>query len=246
MPQYAIALFESSRLHAVPADAGLDLHPLGDRWQVACLPLTPTDIDQFGRGADRDPAWLAQALARQHSAVAQLGAALPIYPLSFGTLLPDYAELEAAATGAAPLLGAYFAQVQGCGEWGLRIRATAEALEPPAPTHSGLAWLQHRRDAGRRRQEQRRERLETALALLSTHLDPIVRARTERPPASGLAEDPQTLLNVALLMPFAEEDRLESALQALDAELAPHGLSLRLSGPWAPYSFRPRLGEVAL
>lgn len=245
MPQYAIALFETARLAAVPADAGLLLHPLGTHWQVACLPLSTADLDQFDRGEDRDPAWLAQALTRQHAAVAQLGAALPIYPLSFGTLLPDFAELDAAATGAAPLLAAYFTQVQGCGEWGLRVRATAEALEP-APTHSGLAWLQHRRDAGLRRQEQRRERLETALALLAIHLDPIVRARTERPSSGGLAEDPQTLLNVALLVPFAEEDRLEAALQALDAELAPHGLSLRLSGPWAPYSFRPRLGEVAL
>ncbi|MCU0754384.1 MAG: GvpL/GvpF family gas vesicle protein [Xanthomonadales bacterium] len=246
MPHYAIALFESAHRHIVAAEADLQLHPLGDRWQVACLPLADTDLEQFGRGEDRDPAWLAQALTRQHAAVSRMGAALPIYPLAFGTLLEDFAELEAAASAAAPLLDAYFAQVRGCGEWGLRIRATAEALEAPAPTHSGLAWLQHRRDAGRRRQEQRRERLETALTLVAAHLDPVLRARTERPPSSGLAEDPQTLVNVALLAPFAEDERLEAALQALDAALAPHGLSLRLSGPWAPYSFRPRLGEVAL
>ncbi len=245
MPHYAIALLENPRITSMPTDAGVTLHPLSNRWQVACLPLAHEDLAQFTAAGERDPLWLAQALARQHAVIARISAALPVYPLVFGSLLPDFVELNEAANRSQALLDEYFTLVRGCGEWGLRIRVHGEALEEPAPSGSGLAWLQHRRDAARRRQERRRDRLETALALLATHLDDLLRARSERP-LSAREDDAELLLNLALLVPFAAEDALEGALQALDQAMAPHGLSLRVSGPWAPYSFRPRLGEVAL
>ena len=49
------------------------------------------------------------------------------------------------------------------------------------------------------------------------------------------------LLNMALLVETQDGERLTSAADKLRETLAAEGIVVSWSGPWPPYSFRPRL-----
>ncbi|MBI2200221.1 MAG: GvpL/GvpF family gas vesicle protein, partial [Candidatus Rokubacteria bacterium] len=65
----------------------------------------------------------------------------------------------------------------------------------------------------------------------------------EREVVSGGAPDEAgaRILNWAFLVPRSRVDDFRARIQRINAEHAPHGLVLDLSGPWPPYSFCPSL-----
>jgi len=220
-------------------------------WSVTALELDERDRQQYACTGQQDPAWLAHALARQHGAIARLNAAVPIYPLQFGVVVPDAMELLAAARLRADDLRPYFALVDGAYEWAMKIywpdTDGDDELARQAAASSGRAWLQARRQAPERAQERLAERQLRIIEMYEQWLSPWVRARVSRSLTGGPRDTlgRRLITNDALLVGRDQEPTLNTAILQASEQLAASGMQISVTGPWAPYTFRPRLTEDA-
>jgi Gas vesicle synthesis protein GvpL/GvpF len=206
-----------------------DLGLLVSRVDPEELRVDPDDLSESGRLA---------VLARGHDSVVRTAvAAGPVLPLRFGTVVAD-------EQGARQLLRAHadaardrLARIGDAHEWGIRlVRALEEpALTGPRPDRedmSGTEFLTRRREAQLARTAAARaagsaaDRVEESLA-------PHVRESLRRGGAPGSS----LLLDVACLVPAADDRAFLAAVDRLSGELRDEGLDLDITGPWPPYSF---------
>ena len=177
---------------------------------------------------------------REHDAVvrAALETATPL-PLRFGTRLRDEGAAEALLAERAAEFAAALERVAGRVEMGIRV--LWERPDPPAAgaaVHSGTEFLEMRRRAILGEDERRRE-AEALLDEVERHLAPLgvpaVREVLARSDAAGT------------LAHLVQRTRLTRYRRQVDeAGRALPRARLRLSGPWAPYSFaRPPTTEPA-
>ena len=201
-----------------------------------------------------DPAWMAARIEAHHAVNAAATEAGPCLPLAFGAL---FSSLQLLADWVAPRtasLQAALAQLAGKAEWALTLREDAAVhaawldrhdavlrrlTEAAAAAGDGTAFLMVRR-------------LEKARAAArQSHLAATVTTVAERLAKAGfrILDEPwqPELPSWTILLPTQpgfEPDSLSQRVQALAADLAPGGLSLRLSGPWPAYAFaRAALAE---
>ena len=175
--------------------------------------------------------------ARDHDRVIRAAMAIETpLPARFGQVVADHAALEHVITARRDGFAAALESVAGAVEMTVKVRLeTASAPTERAPETAsageghGRRYLErvaaaHRREQNVLAQEQIvRERVRQAVA-------PLVRAEAFAGTSAGS--------NVASLAHLVPRDRLSayrSAIQALRADSPV--LSLRVSGPWAPYSF---------
>jgi hypothetical protein len=211
--------------YAITRDRQLDLAgpgPIGHRGLA--LVVAEVDLDlfaglEFEETTEDSP---LAVLARYHDSVVRaVFEHEPVLPLRFGTVLES---IDAAVR----LLGArheearaWLDRVDGRREWGVRVRAAAQAPEDLSGL-SGTAYLAQRRrrltdaDVARRGAQTLHEAL-TGRA-----------AETTRRDATGL------LLEAAYLVDTAAEHDFRAEVERLTAEL---GLTAEITGPWPPYSF---------
>ncbi len=240
-----IALVATGSAPELPAVEGLEVVATEGPWTLLCLALEATDVERYSDITQQDAKWLSWALARQHSAVTEICQTVAAYPLQFGLIVPAADELLCAASAHHDELERYFANVAGAAEWGIKaiLADGEEGTEVPASGMSGLAWLKAKQSAPERRrirQEAARTRIDELLAPLFSQ----ARARTEvRRQAVVPGQQAQPLLNIALLIDRAREHAFQQDVDAARETLAAEGIFLSCSGPWPPYSFRPRLSE---
>jgi hypothetical protein len=238
-----IAVVPSASVNEEALGPGLRWHPGALGLGLVLMDLSTDDRAQFV-AEPPDAAWLAGRLAAQHEAIARMTRAFPVYPLQFGVITEDLDALVDALHRRAADLAGYFQLVDGCSEWALRVscaasRAKADGLDAAEEEGlSGLDWLKRRKAAAQTEPVQ----VAARLAELRQALAPVyakARALVER---ESQVEPPgrQTLLNIALLLPVAEVEVVSAAVRSLEGTLG-DGLQLSFSGPWAPYSFRPRV-----
>lgn len=238
-----IALIASSSLSKLPAINDLVVLPSAGVWTLLGLALQPADIARYSDIAQQDAAWLSRALARQHSALAEISSVLPVYPLQFGLIVPSVEETLAAAGQHHQELLQYFVLIDGASEWSLKaaLSEAAEESDSLPEQSSGLAWLKAKQSAPLRR----KQRVENAQLRVQTELPAIlasVRANAQVHRQAVIPNKTRTeLLNIALLVESQSSDSVLNAVEKAREVLAAQGIEVSYSGPWPPYSFRPRL-----
>jgi hypothetical protein len=191
-----------------------------------------------------DPEWMAGWMQAHHAVNAAATAAGPCLPLAFGAL---FSSLEVLAEWLAPRQAALLrtlAQVSRQTEWALSVQEDAtlhdQWLDQADPTLRRLAQAAARAGAGtafliaRQRQgaavTARAASLAAAAATIEQHL--------REAGFEIVAEPARADLPHWTVLERGDPDRrslLRVRLEKLAAELAPSGLSLRLTGPWPAY-----------
>ena len=192
-------------------------------------------------------------LAVQHEEAvrALLPAAPALVPMAFGMVYRGPERIEALLRERAGEFRTLLGRVRGKHEWGLKIYrdharwlATADATSDElrrlageiAAASPGRAYLLGKR----------RERLRAAETdrLVAAALDAIVEtleacSAAARHNALGAAPPGATplVLSAAFLVDAAASEAFRAAATDLERTYMPQGLSVEVSGPWAPYSF---------
>lgn len=214
---------------------GLVMHRLGS-WAFATLAISGDDVRRLARVNAESPEWVAALMLRHHTAVARIAACTPCYPLPFGLVVPTLDELAAAAALQKDTLNDYFVAVDGADEWSFRLRFAAPEVEAAAGVQavSGIDWL--------RRRALPRNSVPAAVDALVAIVRVHARACLERP-----ADARQDAGGGHVVVALVAREHCAALFSAVaDWAAGPgagDGISLERTGPWAPYSFRPRLGD---
>jgi hypothetical protein len=175
--------------------------------------------------------------AREHDGVVRAAMAIETpLPARFGQVVADHAALEYGIASRREGLAAALATVAGAVEMTVTVRvatgvARAESASEPAMAGEGRGRQYLERVAAAHRREQNvlaeeqvvRERVRQAVA-------PLVRAEAFAGSSEG-----SNVASISHLVPRDHIAAYRRAVQALrDSNPA---LSIRVSGPWAPYSF---------
>jgi hypothetical protein len=185
--------------------------------------------------------------ALAHSAViAHCARRSPVLPFRLLTLFASDARALAQVSRRRRAIEQRLTRVAGRVEWGVQARLEA----PAGPRARRLRAASRRATAGlgpgtrflQRRRLQRAETLERATGArraavslyraLAGHAD----GARQRPLVSTDGR-PALLLDAAFLVPRTRTTSFRQAVRAQAARVADHGLRLRLTGPWPPYSF---------
>jgi len=240
-----IALIASESAALLPDIEDLTAVPSTGHWMLLALRLPVGDVERYGDITQQDSAWLSSAIARQHRALELLCERVAIYPLQFGLIVPSAEEMLGIAESQNKALTDYFTLISGASEWGIKA-ALQDAFESTAaePAQmSGLAWLKAKQAAP----ELRRKRIESAQMKVQTEIDGMMafgRAKTDVQRQSVVPSKQRLeIVNSAILVDTHASLAFLSCAQASKAALAELGIELSVSGPWPPYSFRPRLSK---
>ena len=189
---------------------------------------------------------------QEHHQVVELAArqAGDVIPVAFNTVVapkgaPARELLVRWVTSHERELTCVHEQVAGCQEFGVQLWCDPQRVEPPAAAEedawpgpgereqeAGAAYLrqlaqqQHRRHRAREQTDAAAARLAQALRRWCRRMRP----EPLREPQDGL----EMVAHFSCLVPRALAAQFSAELERLD--LGP-GYSLRLSGPWPPYSF---------
>jgi len=238
-----IALIASESAHLVPEIEDLTPLPSAGLWMLLALQLPAADIERYADITQQDASWLSWALARQHRALESLSESVPVYPLQFGLIVPSAEEMLGIAESQNAALKDYFALISGASEWGIKAALNDVADDPsaiPEPV-SGLAWLKAKQAAP----EQRRRRIESAMVKVQEVLNDLLafgRAKTDvQRQAVVPAKQRLEIVNSAILVDKQMSEAFLNCARKNKAQLAQEGIEFTVSGPWPPYSFRPRL-----
>lgn len=237
---YLYAVTEETRLPASEGIAGAPLRLVGDglRAVVSTVPLAEFDAEALRRNLEDLP-WLERTARAHHRVVDALTAAGRTAPVRLCTVYRDderVAELlEEQRAGFAAVLQ----RIGGRREWGVKMYGrTVLARQEPAVTgeeqRPGTAYL--RRVQARQEERQRRAGdAEQRAADILTALDEFSVARRRYPMQdrrlSGHAGT--MVLNAAFLLDRDREREFRERLAGFTTD----GLTIELTGPWAPYSF---------
>ncbi|MEV5495048.1 GvpL/GvpF family gas vesicle protein [Nonomuraea fuscirosea] len=242
---------EGTYLYAVARDplpapagvAGAPVRTIAHAGLVAYVSTVP--LERFGeeplRRSLEDMDWLAETARAHHLVVDTVAALTTTAPVRLVTVYADDAQvadlLERRENDFLRLLE----HVTGRREWGVKAYAVqpAEQEHPQqsAEAHAGrpgTAYLQRRRTSLRGREQARRQALQRADHIhraLAAVAAAGLRHRAQDPRLSG-RDDPM-LLNGAYLV---DEER-DAEFADLVATFGGDGVELRMTGPWAPYSF---------
>lgn len=218
--------------------APLKLIPCGSlSMAVSELPETEFGEVELNRRL-KDPDWTPAIALAHFGAVEALFALGPVLPLRMCTVFRSAESAAAAVHAEAATLSAALSRVQGCEQWAVTVRAasTAGAEVTADVATSGTDYL--RSVATRRAAVVDRQALaESAAALLHQRLADIAVAVETADPERGAVRAG------AYLVQKASRDGFLEAVG--EAEHGAEPVAVDLRGPWAPYSFVPRLGSVA-
>ena len=210
--------------------------------------LVPRGLFDRESAANRtaDPDWMAARIEAHHAvnvAVAEVG---PCLPLAFGALFSNLQALTDWVRPRAATLQAALVHVAGKAEWAL-------SLQKDATTHA--AWLDRHDPLLQRMTEAAAgasqgtaflmvRRLDKARAAARlTHIAATAEFMTNALAEAGFQvldeSRPTGLPTWSILLPNypGSADSLSQQMQALAADFAPTGMSLRLSGPWPTYAY---------
>ncbi|MDG6107112.1 GvpL/GvpF family gas vesicle protein [Dactylosporangium aurantiacum] len=215
-----------------------------------CAYVSPAPDDVSGADALQarleDPAWLAQTAFEHHRVVAELAAAGPVVPAGLATVYRDDTGLAVALDRYAAELVGTLDRVNGRTEWGVKgYVSDAPVTEPAAPEPAaggpGAAYLQRRRAELSARERSHDDAVRDADAVHDALARLADAAHLHAPQDRRLTGEPEVMvLNGAYLVPDPAAEAFAAAVEALDARYP--GITLRLTGPWPPYSFVPSIG----
>jgi len=240
LPAAAAAPPETGRLQGAPVAAV----PVGAF--TVLTSLVPRALFDESHPANKtdDPAWMAACMQAHHDVNAAATASGPCLPLAFGALFSSLDLLRGWLAPREGALRAALAQVAAQTEWAL-------ALQEDVGRHA--AWLD-RHDPAMRRLSDAAVGAGAGTAFLLSRQRDKARGTARAASIAAAAERVEEWLARASLGVVAEAaraglphwtvlepldperpDRLPRRLEPLADELAPTGLTLRLTGPWPAY-----------
>ncbi|MFH9267859.1 GvpL/GvpF family gas vesicle protein [Streptomyces sp. NPDC017546] len=212
-----------------------------------CALVSPVPADTFGAQgltAQMEDLERLEAVARAHHAVVDAAfAETSVLPMRLATVYLDDARVADMLVRQRSDFQELLGRLEGHVELGVKVYAdprTAAApprpAAPPTGAGAGRAYL-------RRRQEQQRDsqdvyRAASDVAARAARLAETVAASraVHRPQQGQLASRPGVnVANEACLVPREHLERLRRELSALADDVS--GVSIEVTGPWAPYSF---------
>lgn len=250
MAENAVYVYGVSRdlpgeaLAGVSGVAGAPVRIIEDDGLVAIV--SPVSLDEFGEDALRrnleDLRWL-ESTARAHHAVVDAAASHAVtVPLGLATVYRGEDRARSALRDRRAEFTRVLDRITGRTEWGVKVyahlaEAAAEPAEPaPADARPGTAYLR-RRSAQRHTEEERRREILTVADRIDAELCGLAATRRlhrpQDPELSG--ERGWMILNAAYLVDDDLADEFRMSVARL-AGTRPE-VRLRLTGPWAPYSF---------
>ncbi|MEO3814813.1 GvpL/GvpF family gas vesicle protein [Sphaerisporangium sp. B11E5] len=206
---------------------------------VSTVPLSEFGDEPLRRSLE-DLRWVGETARAHHRVVETVAHDAATAPVRLVTVYAGDEGVVAMLERRGAELRALLTQVSGRDEWGVKAYAAPRPAEPPPeepggpPSGPGTAYLRRRKAGLRSREERQREcaeqaeRIHTALAAVAVDSR---RHRPQDPQLSG-REDPM-LLNGAYLV---DGDRRAEFAAVLESLRGP-GVTIELTGPWAPYSF---------
>lgn len=250
---YAYALTPEP-LHSVTGATGVNDAPTVFVAGVAGLGLTLDRVDTVEWTGDESDEklkkleWVAPRAVRHEEVVSTTAEAGQAFPLPFGTLFSSLDELRDRIESYGDLIDRYFAETTGCHEWSVKGVIDRDRIEEhlmggddgPA---SGSDYLRKRKKVQQTRKEVEPWLNELVTPFWEELVDLTRQHRVLSTKTSRQASDEDVVFNWAFLV--ADDDRVafERRIDAFHAANHQEGVELRLSGPWAPYSFRPVLPE---
>lgn len=258
---YLYCLGPSERLPRIAA-AGVDERSRVSLWfcdEIGAL-LSEVPLDDFrGEQAEarlHDLSWLGPRVCRHEAVVEEAMRHSPVLPARFATLFVSDGSLRAFVLRHRTAIARFFSEIGDQQEWavkGLLVRARArEAMRAadeeasPASVSPGARYLEQKRiDAGLDRQLSLwlKEAGERAAAELQA---PAGGFRERKVVGLEAVEDgAEAVWNWAFLVPPAALADFRERIEGLNSEHAAYGLSLRMAGPFPPYSFAPELSAGA-
>ncbi len=191
-----------------------------------------------------EPDWMAARVAAHHAVNVAATASGPCLPMAFGVLFSQREGLLAWLAAKQAALTAALAQVAGQSEWGLSLQqdaaATAAWLEQHDPDLRALAAAAAGAGEGTaflmaRRRDKARGLAERAL--IRDHAEALIQGLTAR--GFRVLAEPNGAQGLPAWTVFTPTNAgpLAESVKPLAAEMAPAGLSLRVTGPWPNYAF---------
>ena len=182
-----------------------------------------------------------------HSAVvAHCARRTPVLPLRLLTLFSSDERALARVRGRRAAIARRLDRVADRAEWGVQARLAAAGGAAARRARMAARRETARLAPGTRFLELRRRQRETAhdlasgakaaAAALYRTLAAQADAARQRPPVS-MDGRPALLLDAAFLVPAARAARFRQVVRAQTRRASDHGLQIRLTGPWPPYSF---------
>ena len=232
---------------------GLPLFPIERGPLVAAVSRVPAD--RFGEAEidalTSDLSRLALLALRHEEAIRVLRpTADALVPLTFGAVYRESASVQELLETRREELRSTLDRVRHRDEWGVkafrdtaRFRSTVEVTSDALrqldvdlrAAMPGRAYLLRKQRERRVLEEVERETELAAATIFGRLASTAAEARRESLPPG--ASNRPLVLKGALLMERERDRDLEARFVELDSEYAPRGLSLELTGPWAPYSF---------
>lgn len=199
------------------------------RAAVSTVPLTEFSADALRRNLE-NMQWLESAARSHHKVVAAVAEIGPVVPLALCTVYRDDDRVLDVLRERRADFQAALEHTAGRREWGVKILSPQTTNPTPVGGGSnspGTAYLQRRRaeradrDRIQRESADRADAAHTALCRLAAD------SRRYQP------REPNVMLNAAHLVDVDKEPELFGLID----ELRDGGMEIRLTGPWAPYSF---------
>ncbi|UBU14561.1 GvpL/GvpF family gas vesicle protein [Nonomuraea gerenzanensis] len=236
--------------------AGNPVRTIARAGLVAYVSSVPAEL--FGaeplRRSLEDLDWLGETARAHHRVVDAVAAVTTTAPVRLVTVYEDDAQVAELLERRSVAFGDVLAHVTGRREWGVKAYTSpaAAAAQAADPDHAdqrggartcggdgqagrpGTAYLQRRRAGLRGREQVRRQVLQRADHIhraLSALAAAGRRHRPQDPRLSGRHD--WMLLNGAYLV----DEARAGEFAALAGELGGDGVEIRVTGPWAPYSF---------
>jgi Gas vesicle synthesis protein GvpL/GvpF len=214
--------------------------------------VSEVDLGEFGesqlREHLRDMKWV-ERVARAHETVLdQIRAHATVIPMRMCTMYRSEAGVREMLRREADALRQAIDHLEGKAEWGVKgfanaghtANGVASEQEAAADEARGAAYMRQRRDE-RDQREQIRQELEEAVTEIHDRLCTLAGdghvLPPQRPEVSGHAGD--MVLNGVYLVSDDDRERFHAEVQVLEAEFAPLGVELELTGPWPAYNFVP-------
>jgi hypothetical protein len=211
-------------------------------------------LEEFGeaplRERLRDMAWVERVARAHETVLEQIRARATVVPMRMCTVYRSESRVREMLGREEAALRHAIDHLDGKAEWGVKVfsdpsELTAVATDAPddeaaADAARGAAYMR-RRQGERDRRERERQQLEESAGEIHDRLCTLAGdghvLPPQRPEVSGHAGD--MVLNGVYLVPNDGQERFHAEVQVVEAEFAPLGLKLELTGPWPPYNFVP-------
>ncbi|MGZ2360649.1 GvpL/GvpF family gas vesicle protein [Streptomyces sp. 372A] len=229
----------------VPGVDGRPLYPVTAGGLCALVSRVPADtFGAQGLSAQLEDLARLETLARAHHAVVDGAfAETSVLPMRLATVYLDDARVADMLLRRRGDFEGLLGRLEGHVELGMKVYADPRTAEAPAPAAvtsagagAGRAYLQQRRATRRRDQDAYRAASDLVVRAGELTRDVVASRVVHRPQQGQLASHSGVnVANEAYLVPRARTEELRRTLTGL-ADGVP-GVSVEVTGPWAPYSF---------